>query len=129
MPNPFYDEGAALALELLTEFGEDATIQPRLATPTLQGDGSVAGTPQAAMPCKAMELVAGTRMGLANAGSVAVEGGTKRFSASHILSALPADPEPGMTFTFKGVVMTVRDARTVNPAGTRICHFIDAGAP
>lgn len=124
-----YQEMADLALELLTEFGEDGTLLRKQTTQTLASDGSAAETGTSSATVKMMEIVGGTRMGLANAGAQSSDQGVRRFSASHLLAALATPPQTGDRITFNGQTLTVKDVRTIKPAGTTICHMVDAGRP
>lgn len=124
----FYDEAVALAVELLDEFGADATLARRGGM-TMAADGSATETGASSTTVRCMEIVAGTRMGMAGAGASQTEGGTKRFAATHILAALADPPEAGDRLTFDGRTMTINDVRTVRPTGTTILHFVAAGKP
>lgn len=128
MPTFDYAAMATLALELLTEFGNTATIQRKQPT-TLAADGSATADPDVPETVKCVEIVAGTRMGLANAGAQTDDGGTKNFSATHLIAPLVTPPVTGDTIVFNGNNLTIKDVRTVKPAGTIMCHFLDAGKP
>lgn len=123
-----YAEMAALALELLTEFGDDATIT-RIATKTLAADGSATGAADASVTVKCLEIVAGTRLGLANAGAMSSDGDVRNFSATHIIEAMADPAKTGDRLVFNGRTLAIKDVRTVRPSGTALCHFINAGNP
>lgn len=124
-----YSEAAATALELLTEFGAKGTLTRRGAASTLNEDGSATPTGTGDAPVVGMEIAAGTSGGLSNAGAQGEAGGTRKFSATHLIAAIEPPPQTGDVMALNGKTLYVKDVRTVRPTDTTICHFLSCGSP
>jgi hypothetical protein len=124
----FYDEMAALALDLIGEFGASGTLT-RKGTASLQNDGSVVATGGGTATVTMMEMAAGTGMGTPNVGTQTIAGGVRSFEATHVLAALATPPVVGDTIAFNGRTLAIEEVRTVRPAGTAVVHFVRASNP
>ena len=124
-----YAEMAAVALELLAEFGDAGTLHRRGNGSSIDADGRAAPAGAGDTPIIGMEIVAGTSMGLARAGAGGEEGGTRTKAATHLIAGLENEPLTGDTITLNGAKLLIKDVRTVRPTTVTICHFLSCGKP
>ena len=115
-----YAGSLATVLELLAEFGSLGTLERRGATGTLQADGSAVQTGNAA----AVPLLVVALAGQKRFETSTNEGDARRDIASHLTAPVTPPPVAGDRLVFNSLALVIDDVRTINPAGTVLCHFL-----
>lgn len=119
-----YADSLATVLELLGEFGATGTLERRGATSTLQADGSAVAVGSGPPVPVRMVALAGARRFETSTN----EGETRRDIASHLLAPVSPPPVSGDRIVFNGLALVIELVRTINPAGTPLCHFVTCTA-
>lgn len=113
-----YADSLATVLELLGEFGSTGTLERRGATSTLQADGSAVAVGSGAPVSLRMVALGKETESSTN------DGEARGAKATHLTEPVSPAPVAGDRIVFNGLALVVGSVRTINPAGTVLCHFL-----